>query len=54
MLHSSGSAAEYNGAALGEYVEEGEYAYYKGSERRPYFKQMDTEGKTDHFLCTRF
>ena len=45
---STGGAAEYNGDNLGEYVEEGEY------EGRPYFKQRDTEGGNDIFLCTRF
>ena len=48
VLSSTGGAAEYNGDTLGEYVEEGEY------EGRPYFKQRDTEGVNDTYLCTRF
>ena len=48
MLSSTGGAAEYNGDSLGEYEEQGSF------EGRPFFKQRDTEGKTDKFLCTRF
>ena len=48
VFSSTGGAAEYNGDTLGEYVEEGEY------EGRPYFKQRDTEGGNDIFLCTWF
>ena len=48
VLSSTGVAAEYNGDMLGEYIEEGEY------EGKPFFKQRDTEGSTDKFLCTRF
>ena len=48
VLSSTGGAAEYNGDTLGEYAEEGEY------EERPYFKQRDTEGVNDTYLCTRF
>ena len=48
VLSSTGVAAEYNGDMLGEYEEEGKF------EGKPFFKQRDTEGSTDKFLCTRF
>ena len=44
MLSSTAGAAEYQGDMLGEFVEAGEHG------GRPYYRQRDTEGKSDHFL----
>ena len=44
LLSSTGGAAEWQGNALGEFVEAGEHG------GRPFFRQRDTEGKTDNFL----
>ena len=44
MLSSTAGAAELHGDLLGEFVEEGTH------NKRPYFKQKDTEGNNDTFL----
>ena len=44
LLSSKGGAAEWQGNALGEFVEAGEHG------GRPYYRQRDTEGKADNFL----
>ena len=44
VLSSTAGAAEYQGDMLGEFVEAGEHG------GRPYYRQRDTEGKSDHFL----
>ena len=44
LLSSTGGAAEWQGNALGEFVEAGEHG------GRPYYRQRDTEGKADNFL----
>ena len=47
LLSSTGGAAEWQGNALGEFVEAGEHG------GRPYYRQRDTEGKADHFLYSQ-
>ena len=44
VLSSTGSAAEWHGDSLGEFVEAGKY---KG---RPYYTQRDTEGHAKNYL----
>ena len=44
VLSSTAQAAERVGNSLGEYVEAGEH---RG---RPYYKQRDTEGRSENFL----
>ena len=44
MLSSTAQAAERVGNSLGEYVEAGEHG------GRPYYKQRDTEGRSENFL----
>ena len=44
VLSSTAQAAERVGSSLGEYVEAGEHG------GRPYYKQRDTEGRSENFL----
>ena len=44
VLSSTAQAAERVGNSLGEYVEAGEHG------GRPYYKQRDTEGRSENFL----
>ena len=44
VFSSTAGAAEWLGSSLGEFVKIGEY------NNRPYYKQRDTEGVTDHYL----
>ena len=44
VLSSTAQAAERVGNSLGEYVEAGEHG------GRPYYRQRDTEGRSENFL----
>ena len=44
VLSSTAGAAEWNGGWLGEFVKAGEH------DRRPYYRQWDTQGNTDIFI----
>ena len=44
VFSSTAGAAEWWGHLLGEYVEAGEHG------GRPYYKQRDTEGRSENFL----
>ena len=47
VLSSTAQAAEEVGKSLGEFVEAGEHG------GRPYYRQRDTEGRSDNFLYSK-